>query len=282
MLKIAGVIILYHPDIKIFERINSYIGSLEKVYIIDNTEKVSSFSKDFLTEKMVYIHDGENKGIALRLNQAADLAIKGNFNWLLTMDQDSAFFPGFFPGYIYCIENYLDKDRTAMFGVQFQDKSLASTTCKAIECPHLITSGSIINLNLFSAIGRFDELLFIDKVDHEYCLRAHLHHFKIVQFENIFLNHTLGNVSYHRSLKSFEKTPRVLHSPIRMYYILRNYFYLRSKYNGQFKESFDEMKMELYNRIKNNFLYGENKLQLIKYLAKGYLDFKAGKLGKIR
>ncbi len=66
-----------------------------------------------------------------------------------------------------------------------------------------------------------------------------------------------------------------------MYYIFRNYLYLRSKYKNKFEDSFFEMKKELRIRIKNNFLYGKNKFMLLKYLAKAYKDYKSGKMGKL-
>jgi hypothetical protein len=63
--------------------------------------------------------------------------------------------------------------------------------------------------------------------------------------------------------------------------MFRNYCYLRKKYQGQFEDIFNEMKAELKNRIKNNLLYGKHKFRLLKYLIKGYLDYKKLKMGKI-
>lgn len=284
-MKIAAAVILYHPDDTTQQRITSYVKFVNKLYVLDNTENNSnSFNllKDVLNQAhVVYIHDNENKGISIRLNQAAYLAQQENCEWLLTMDQDSHFPDAMVPAYFNCIENYEYKSQTAMFGVQFSDKIAAKNICTPEEVPHLITSGSVINLSPFQKIGNFDEALFIDKVDHEYCLRARLFNYKTVQFSNIFLSHNLGKVSFGRSLKNFKLTPRVLHSPIRMYYILRNYLYLRSKYKGLFQESFNEMKKEVFNRTKNNLLYGNNKSQLLKYLLKGYSDYKSGKMGKV-
>lgn len=282
MLHIAGVVILYYPDAQVLTRIETYLNRLDILYIIDNSEKKTAYISSLLRHhKVVYLHDNENKGISIRLNQAANLALQKGYNWLLTMDQDSYFSTNSVSQYFDCIENNEDKAHTAMFGVQFLNESPESNTCSSIEVLRLITSGSMLNLNLFTLIGAFDEALFIDKVDDEYCLRAHLNHYKIIQFRNIHLHHHLGTITYRRSLKSLNKTPRVLHHPLRIYYMVRNYFYLRSKYNNLFKEYFKETKQELLNRIKNNFLYGKSKLQLLKYLYKGYADYLTGKMGKI-
>ena len=282
-MRIAAAVILYYPDNEIVQRIQSYLNEVTTLYILDNSENNTGHKallKTLDTDKVVYLHDGENKGISIRLNQAAILAAEQQAEWLLTMDQDSYFPANIVAQYFNCLENSLSKENTAMFGVQFLNAPLHAD-CAFVEAKHLITSGSIVNLNIFQIIGGFDEALFIDKVDHEYCLRARALNYKVIEFSNIFLHHHLGNVTYGRSLKNFQLTPRVLHSPIRMYYIMRNYLYLKDKYKGQFTDSFEEMRKEIWNRTKNNFLYGKNKWAVIKYLLKGYQDYSAGKMGKI-
>jgi rhamnosyltransferase len=283
-MNIAAVVIVYHPDQNLIQRILTYLPFVNKLFVFDNSEGATN---DWLKEELsglnntLYIADGENKGISVRLNKAAELSIQDGFEWLLTMDQDSYFPEGSIPSYFACIAQFHQKNNAAMFGIQSLTENKSDSSCHPEEVPHLITSGSALNLSLFKNIGPFDEALFIDKVDHEYCLRARSKNFKIVRFNNIFMHHNLGTITYGRSLKNFKLTPRTLHSPVRMYYILRNYFYLKEKYKGKFLEEFKELKKEIWNRSKNNFLYGGKKLQLIGYLFKAYSDFKKGKTGKL-
>jgi rhamnosyltransferase len=281
-MKLSAVVILYYPDKDLAMRIGSYVPFVDRLFIYDNSENnenVKPLIQPLLSDnKVKYFHDGDNKGISIRLNQAIDMALNNGDNWLLTMDQDSYFDNGL-DSYARCIENCPNKENTAMFGVSLTEHT--TTPCLPTKVPHLITSGSILNLSLISAIGKFDEALFIDKVDHEYCWRSRQKGFQIIRFENIFMHHSLGTVSYHRSFKNLEQTPRVLHSPIRMYYIIRNYFYLRKHYRKHFATDFKELDSELINRIKNNFLYGKQKLKLVKYLFRGYYDYMNNKMGKI-
>lgn len=280
MLNIAGVVILYYPDQDLFDRIKTYIDYVDKLYVIDNSETSQPFSMPH--HKIVYRSDGMNKGIAHRLNQCADSALAENFKWLLTMDQDSFFPEGTLLKYFNCVKTYGAKDEVAMFGVQYEKLPSDSTQCLPEEVEHLITSGSILNLNIFQRIGPFDEALFIDKVDYEYCLRSRIEKYKIVRFNNIFLEHSLGKIVYGRSLKNFRVTPRVIHAPIRIYYILRNYFYLKEKYKKHPELNLKEMKKENWTRIKNNLLYGSQKMDVLKKIIKGIFDFKRNKMGKLR
>lgn len=285
-MNITAVVILYYPDETTTKRIHSYSIHVNKLIIADNSENNSEtlgLMRDLSAgQSFVYIHDGENKGISMRLNQAAQLALQNGSDWLLTMDQDSSFDGNTIAAYLSCVDNNADKNETAMFGVQFSDKETVSDVCKSTEVPHLITSGSMLNLSLFNRIGSFDEALFIDKVDFEYCFRAQVKGFKIIQFNNIFFHHNLGTTTTARSFKHLQLTPRVLHSPVRMYYIVRNYFYLKSLYPFRFTESFEDMKKEILNRLKNNLLYGKQRWKLITLLRRSYVDFKAGKMGKLK
>ena len=92
MNKIAGAVILYYPANSFLQNIESYLRKLDKLFVIDNTpDNNKALGKLLEIENVVYKHNGENKGIAARLNEAATLAIKEGYDWILTMDQDSYF-----------------------------------------------------------------------------------------------------------------------------------------------------------------------------------------------
>ena len=88
-MKLAGVVVLYEPGDCVLNNINSYIDSLETLYIVDNSS--SNNSKKFKGKKIRYIYNKGNLGIAEALNIGAKRAIKDGYKWLLTMDQDSCF-----------------------------------------------------------------------------------------------------------------------------------------------------------------------------------------------
>lgn len=282
-MKIGAVVILYHPDNGLNERLLTYLPFVDKLFVFDNSEK-----KDYrnlvtalpLQEKITYHSDHENKGISVRLNQAAKIAIDEQFDWLLTMDQDSYFAKDNFQNFLTCLKNYTERENVAAFGIQYLDPASQSPNCHAHETNHLITSGSILNLNLFLSIGEFDVKLFIDQVDSEYCYRAIRKGYRVIQFNNIYLQHSLGKQSSYRSLKSLKKTKRSLHSPLRLYYMTRNYFYMRSEYQKDFPAEITELKKDLLNRIKNNFLYSSEKFSVIKNVLFGIIDYKRNKMGK--
>jgi rhamnosyltransferase len=281
-MKIAAAVILYYPDENVAENILSYSAFADKIYIFDNSENASETITKTLKQihNAQYFHDGKNEGIAVRLNNAAHFAISEGFDFLLTMDQDSSFSANNIAQYLQSISAFKEKDKVAMFGVQYYDEKKISNTCEAKEVPHLITSGSLLNLKLYKQTNGFDEQLFIDEVDLEYCYQCILKGFKIIRFNNVFLKHELGKISYHRSLKNLASTPRMLHSPLRLYYMVRNHLYLSGKYKSHFEEDIKSGKKAVLNRIKNNLLYGKEKKESLKQILNAYRDFKIGKMGK--
>lgn len=275
-----GVVILYNPAEDVIGNITSYLPFLRELLIIDNSEHASKLDFSGWGDHVTVVQDGANKGIAARLNQAARYAIEREAQWLLTMDQDSFFAEDALKQYMECLGAVSNKDRVAMFGVEFESVP-DGKDCLMLETDKLITSGSIVNLGVFKKVGNFDENLFIDEVDFEYCVRAARRGFKTIQFKNIYLNHSLGTASEHRSLKSFRKTVRSLHSPLRLYYMLRNYLYVRKIYQPVCAESLRFKKRALLNRIKNNLLYRNNRMKTFRYLLTAYIHYKAGKMGKL-
>jgi rhamnosyltransferase len=255
-----------------------------KLYIIDNSEIPSKVLIDKLKSfsNVIYIHDGENKGIAERLNLSSNLAVHDGFEWLLTMDQDSSFEKGSFLNYLNCINSFDKKENVSMFGINFVEKVNQSVFCHPINVNHLITSGSVLNLRLISLIGGFDEKLFIDEVDFEYCLRSVSRGFSIVQFVNIFLNHNLGQRSTHRSFKTTRLTSRTLYPPPRIYYMTRNFLYVKRIYQKQFTEEIRLRRKILLNRFKNNVLYNNERVSVMKNIIKGAWDFRKKKMGKLK
>lgn len=279
MENIFGAVILYNPDRNYIDNIFSYLSFVEKLIVIDNSETPINIPASLIQKNIIIVQEASNTGIAKALNKAANIACTNQARWLLTMDQDSYFTTADINNYKNCFSGF-DKERVAMFGVNYI-KNSQNYNCSYVVTDDIITSGSIVNLTIMQQIGGFDENLFIDEVDSEYCFRAITKGFDTIRFDNIFLNHSLGKISSFRSLKSFKKTPRTLHSPLRIYYMVRNYFYVYEKYKTALPSSFPHLRIALLNHIKNNFLYGKNRWSLIKYVFLGYQHYKKNKMGKL-
>lgn len=282
-MKIAAAIILFNPDKSCLANINSYINHVQKLYIFDNSESEHKLKNDIeALPNVEYYHDKTNKGLSKRLNEGCSLAIKDGYDWLLTMDQDSSFFEGDFTKYMSCVNQFEAMETVAMFGLAHEQLT-SSAERQPEENIRLITSGSLLNLQTFKKIGLFDEALFIDLVDHDYCIRAIGAGYKTVRYNNILLSHHLGNTVYNASIKTLFlfKKKKIIHLPVRYYYMVRNTFYLIKKFENQNLPYVNCLRADLNTRLKIAFFYSRNIRQIWKYIRLGYHDYKLNKMGKI-
>ena len=281
MINLVGVVILYHPNVKeTLDNIRTYAGHLNKLIVYDNSVLETPSLADKLANLGLNIHYqyfGCNDGISKRLNQAAKEAIEEGYTHLLMMDQDSSFGQGIFEKYIQLV-NKSNYDQIAQFGVN-TDPCLLSVSENPTQTNHLITSGTIINLNIFQIIGNFDENLFIDYVDFEYAYRAMHFGYLNLKYDCIPMKHSLGYRKEGISFLTFKKSARIIHPPIRVYYIIRNGLYLLFKLPYMSTTSKREVKKSLWI-LKNDFLYHQNKIAVVSHFLQGISDFLLNKMGK--
>jgi rhamnosyltransferase len=277
----VGVVILYHPDAEaLIENIKTYINPLDTLLVYDNSETLSrelEIAVCTISSKVIFKHFGQNEGIAKRLNQAIEYAVQKGEKHLLMMDQDSSFQEGDFYKYAEYISNN-SLPNVAQFGVNCQpDFTPISTNPEKVIS--LITSGSVLAIDCLQQIGMFDENLFIDFVDTEFSHRVTNKGYVNLQFTNIVLNHSIGIRVEGRSLVTFKKSLRIIHSPIRVYYIIRNGLYLLFRNNELTNIQKKDIKRTMMV-VKNDFIYNPQLFKVYKYALLGVWQFLTKKMGK--
>lgn len=280
-MNIAGVVILYHPDMELLSaNIQTYFSGLKQLYVYDNSETKTPGIEEALTKinsSIQYNFFNTNEGIAKRLNQAMDQAALNQYDYLLTMDQDSSFKVGDFEKYKILIQSST-YNNVAQFGVNCQP-DFTQPNKHPEAALTLITSGSILNLHLTKKIGLFNEDLFIDFVDAEFSYRVIQNGYLNLIFSNIVLNHALGTLIEVRSLGNLKKSMRIIHAPIRVFYIVRNGLFLLFKAKGLTPA----MKKDVFRCIKiikNDLIYNTQLFSVYMNLFAGIYAFMINKMGK--
>lgn len=280
MSDILGAVILYNPSSDLIRNLDSYAGEVSELLIIDNSDQPHDLLPSLIAHFPLhhYIKNRKNLGIAKALNQAADFAIKKKYGWLLTMDQDSRFTAGSLNALIkmreVSIPNvgilapvHVNRDVTIREHGEFW--SIVKKT---------MTSGNLINLDVYLKCGFFEEKLFIDYVDHEYNLRLRKMGYKIVRVNGSHLIHNLGDIESFRF--GFFSIKSTHHNSTRRYYIARNRLYVIFKY---FTFSPKFFFREIYNYWIDCFrilIFDKNKLEKLLAVAEGTKDWVLGNYGK--
>ncbi len=277
-MKIAGIVTLYNPDSDVKENIESYLSSIDKLYVIDNTPDREN--KEILpkNKKVIYLPNYENVGVSTALNQGAKCAIDDGYKWLLTMDQDSRFKKDSIDKMI----EYLEKNDTSNIGL-ISPWHIINTGVKKpkdkIDHPlEVMTSGNIINLDSYQIIGGFKDWYFIDDIDIEYCMNLNSHGYHIDRLNYVELEHDLGDIE----VKHFLNRDFVCsnHNYIRRYYMVRNTFYLIDEYQSKFPEYCHFLKRGLRGQLQNIILFEKDKYKKVRNMIRGYKDYKKKVKGK--
>ncbi len=278
--KISAVITLFNPDEKIKTRLESIIPFTERIYLVDNSESVNDGLVNYFQnlQKVEYIFNGENLGIASALNTGIKKALSDGFDYLLTLDQDSEFEVNSLGKLISSIQ---PDDKIGIYSPFHKNKFFTNppSNKEYEDILDVMTSGNILNLKVVDNIGFFREDYFIDYVDIEYCLRLRKNDYKILRINSSFLNHNEANLMRKSFLGKYVYPPN--HKPFRWYYKIRNYFYLKDEYLSHFPEYFEKEKRNIRNNIFKIILFEKEKFLKIKFILRGYFDYRRNIKGKL-
>ena len=92
---------------------------------------------------------------------------------------------------------------------------------------YAITSGNLVRMHVIDEVGAYDASLFIDCVDFDFCLRLRRAGYLVHRVPDARMFHRLGE---ERPVPAFARRHYILHSPVRRYYMFRNYLYLAERH----------------------------------------------------
>ncbi|CAJ3065161.1 rhamnosyltransferase [Burkholderia pseudomallei] len=144
------------------------------------------------------------------------------------------------------------------------------------RCAFLISSGSVISRGAYARLGRFDEALFIDHVDTEYCLRALAHNVPLYVVPSLVLTHRIGARRRHK-VGPFELTA-MHHGGLRRYYGARNAMQLGLQYGLRFPVALVPNLLTIW-QVVQVVLCEREKGAKLRGIALGVLDGVFGRLG---
>jgi rhamnosyltransferase len=278
---ICAVIVTYHPDASFSDHVKCIARQVGQVVVVDNhsdSDSVSMLQDSCKGLKVELILNDCNLGVAAALNQGVNLAHEMAFSWVLLFDQDTRPLDFMVHTLAAVYKGYPEKDRLALIGSNYYKgdsgrvsyESGSDASCLWMTQKAVITSGSLLRVSVFREIGPFRDELFIDHVDHEYCLRARGRGFDVVVTCSPVMMHSIGTVTWHNFL--WRKAETSNHSALRRYYMARNDIVIAKEYM-----STEPVWVlgKLYSRFTSIVLicfFEKHKLAKLKLSALGFLD----------
>lgn len=291
-MKIVAGYVLFQPDIYRFrESIRIALEQFDKVIVFDNVGNLKEELRDNL--RVVYLTEHANKGIAYGLNAIMKKAKEMNYEWVVTLDQDTIIPLNTYDSY----SKYLGIDNVAIIAPQVIDKRrqylrLIESKDDIIDIDFCITSASCTNISIWEKIGGFDEWLFIDFVDNDYCKRIKVNGYRILQIPSLIIDQEFGKIELKTpwKVKFYLWLSKFLHnrniakmtykktvSPLRVYYVHRNLLYLNKKFKNYGGIGYENFYCKSFAGFLLYFtlpsiVRGKEKLKIMKSVIKGLRD----------
>ena len=146
-----------------------------------------------------------------------------------------------------------------------------------VQVETLASSGTLVHRDVLAAVGLMDERLFIDAVDHEWCLRAASQGLGSYVAADVKLTHNMGD-----RFVWVGGRPRLLHSnPVRHYYIIRNSLLLLRRPYLPRRWRRQEFARTL-RRLVGYALLSDHRARSIGYMARALADAALDRSGPLR
>ena len=269
---ICAGIVLYNPDLRRLRKNVEAIGKQVDIIIFADNGSTNQTEVDKYISTLeidyIIIQNSENKGIAVALNQIMEVATNRRIDWVLTLDQDSVCPTNLISIY----RKYMRLPNVGILCPLIKDRNFGylvspnkTNIQKVDEC---ITSASLTLTKVWKNVGGFDEQLFIDGVDTEYCYRLRNFGYDILRINEVTLIHEIGrtasivNIFGHRFIV-------YNHAPFRYFYITRNLIYIAKKHNNYKRPQIIKIPAIIFIRLYLTLIYEKEKTEKIKAILRG-------------
>ena len=295
MTVLGALIVLFHPSDEQLARVVAMRTACDRLLVVDNSPQPDRRAELLLGDAGIALqYHGNRHGIAGAFNCGLSALFEQGADAVVLFDQDSEAPAGYFAvmhdrcaslnGQAFLLgprifdendQRYLPELATS--GLAVERLSLRADA-ELQRCAFLISSGCVISREAFARLGRFDEALFIDHVDTEYCLRALLRNVPLYVVPSLVLSHRIGSRRRHK-LGSFELTT-MNHLGFRRYYSARNAMQLALQYGMRLPVAIVPNVLTLW-QIVQIALLEKDKLAKLNAIALGLFDGFFGRMGPL-
>lgn len=273
----AGIT-FYEPEQSSVDYVLLLSNLFDRVIIFDNSE-VKNTDLDQLfsnKEKYIYINNGKNLGLSIAYNTMIRYSLDNKSQYLMLFDQDSCFNITKVKNFLNDIRK-LDENQKTNVMIYAMRTYFFDSELKLIDqngeyenTQFAITSGSCINIPLLAQAKIFyDENIFIDHLDYDFCSRVIKQNYKIMLCNKYCVKQQLG----------YKVKNKICYSPIRFYYFTRDKLYLNKRNHTFPIYIYYNCKTIAYIIFKKILLNEDKKIIKFKYFIKGFKDYLKKKTG---
>lgn len=295
---VSAIIVTFNPDMKLLlQQYKSVCSQVNYIVYVDNgssnfyeykkaIEEVTLVSNDIR-----FIRNEHNMGLGYAHNQGIRMAKELKAQAVLILDHDSVLRSEFVKSLLFAMKKLLAENvKLAAVGpIYINEKTKEQYPItrywgpfvkrlkpekQLVEASVLISSGTLIPINILDIVGGMDENLFVDYIDIEWSYRVRSMGYKLYVVPSAIMNHQIGD----KRIPVFGRMVS-MHSPLRRYYLSRNSIYMLKCPYVSWGYKLREFTFNIF-RVIIFTLYSSDKSKYLKYSFRGILDGIKGRYGK--
>jgi rhamnosyltransferase len=290
--QICAVIVTYNIGEAIRRCFDSIQNQVGHVVIVDNgSDELTRRELHRLatSDSVTIVLNERNEGIARAFNQAVQWARGKGFKWILTLDHDSEATPGMVDR---LVQAYLTLQRQGIHNVGVVGANPFDQNTKVfirgrqpregggmpLEDGDVMSSGSLIQSQVFDVVGLFNEDLFVYYVDVDFCLRLARGGFRVFLCPEAVLLHKEGS----REPRKFfwRKAFYDRCGKHARYYLTRNTIYMMKKHDLPPGLTYYMIRRICRDHVKI-LLYDKERFSVLWFSLRGLADAFRGRYGPL-
>ncbi|WP_111779176.1 glycosyltransferase [Pectobacterium parvum] len=208
--KKLGCLIIYESD-EYKKNLSTILKAVDELLIVDNSKEPIAIEKE---ENVVIVNNYNKGGVAGAINIAFDYARDNDFFYMLLLDQDTII-----DEYIVdrLMEYLIKESDAAIVGPKYINSFTKKTGMfildkKGFPVPtrlngyvfpeksfFIINSGTLINIKKIPRSVKYDDFLYVDCVDIDFCLQLRKEKLSSYIIPTVVISHGIGNKSNNES-----------------------------------------------------------------------------------
>lgn len=269
----ATVVVLFRPGPDDIANLTRMADWGQDVVAVVNAYDEALSKRLPANNRIFYIRNLENLGLARALNQGLAAAMERGADYVLLLDQDSRPDATMRSRLVAAAaELEAAGRRIGCVAPALIDRKLAGANVGSSDLHRptrgtLATSGTLIPQAAWHQIGPMWEDLFIDGIDHEWCFRARNRGFETVVSPGIVMEHDMGE----GAINFFGRFKPIHRSAVRHYFIVRNTLWLAGRNYIPLRWRVSEL-LKLVYRMPAYLFFSTDRARSARNLARALVD----------
>lgn len=295
-MKTASIVVTFNPDLVLLHKQLESVSKFTTVFLVDNSSlninEIESICKSISCE-IIIIKFSDNKGLGFAQNTGIKEAEKRRCSHVILFDQDSYLSRDSFEKLVECekilINNKIKVGAIGPICIDPITKTKYPITeyrgpfivrkylsdDELCQASFIISSGSLIRIEVLKDIGLMKDDFFIDYIDVEWCYRAQSLGYKLYATNESVLEHIIGDARVNFLGRSIS-----MHSATRRYYLTRNCLFILTMSHIPFGYKIREITL-LFARIIAFIYFSKERSRYSKLIIKALSDAIRGRYGKL-